>query len=87
MHSGDFFVCFCQSWSLKRHGSLEEGRHGAAVEGGVTGTGRHLAGLGWAGLSLAGLGKFGILLGTLCVLLQQIIYLNYFLTESQWACV
>lgn len=42
---------------------------------------------GWPGLGWAGQSKLGILLGTLCVLLQQIIYLNYFLTESQWACV
>lgn len=45
MHSGDFFVCFCQSWSLKRHGCPEEGRHGAVV---AAAEGR--AGLGWASL-------------------------------------
>lgn len=54
MYSGDLFVCFCQSWSLKRHGSLEEGRHGAGVEGGSQG--QCDTWLGWAGLSLAGLG-------------------------------
>lgn len=31
MHSGDFFVCFCQSWSLKRHDCPEEGSHGAVA--------------------------------------------------------